>query len=800
MNLASTAAEKKARGITFLLCAAFLLLVNPVWGEEAAPIGVDEAGTWKEHGFNPEDAAEWKHVGFSPAEARAWVEAGIPYAQWADQWRGEGFGPKEAKEWVGKVNVYTASDFRTFGFSNGEAIKWIDNGIRSGLRAKEFRDGGFTAAQAGAWWKRQFFPDEARVWRDAGFGAEEAIEWKYGPKKMHYMHGGVKGYSRSVYSAEWARQWRAAGFSSAEAKQCLNFNMGLEEAIRWSGVGFGIQAAFQWKDSGFGPDEARQWKAAGLTPSEAEEERDADLKQPGDEITSYQSDIVLHSDGTLTVTETMEVQNRPGGVIQGCFKRKLPGQASLRHSGDSIRTVAPSYRLRAVLEDGVPARYSTDKDSWGGRTLCIGGQEGVLEEGTHSFTIEYRTDSRLVELYDHDELFFDVTDQALNMPVKKASATVILPKGAHLVFADGYAGPRERKYFSARVEETDWGDRVRYAVTRPLKPEMAFQVSVAFTKGAVQPGLMLRMAYVDRQTGHLLSAISVFMAALLIVLSYFIVVWRRVGRDPEQGSASPQVEPPEGISPAMMRYIATRGRLDEEAVAATLVKLAQCGAIKIAREGGLYRISRTGETAAPCFPEEKTFIDGLFTSSDSFVVSVKHASKKVRSMSPSLKELLQREYKEYFVTHSRYLWRMLVLSVIAAAGGLFLLDLPSHGRGSAPLLAYCGFSFIVLSITLTVFYHLLKAPTQAGSKLTGRIEGFRKFLSVNYEEARPFGGRPGMDGPPFLEKYLPYAIALGIDSDYVSLRSKRLEWYEHMKSGGGGSSPATKLQDTGEGL
>ena len=54
---------------------------------------------------------------------------------------------------------------------------------------------------------------------------------------------------------------------------------------------------------------------------------------------------------------------------------------------------APSYRLIAVLKDGGPARYSTEKDSWGGQTICIGAQDGTLKEGAHVFRIIYMTDS-----------------------------------------------------------------------------------------------------------------------------------------------------------------------------------------------------------------------------------------------------------------------------------------------------------------------------------------------------------------------------------------------------------------------
>ncbi len=376
---------RRALAAAWLLWAALFFSVPGVHGGQATPVNTEEAQTWAQYGINPEDAAEWKHVGFSPAEAREWVKAGIPYAQWADQWRGEGFSPAEAKGWVEEVNVYTAGDFRQFGFGNREALDWIGNGVRSGLRAKEFRDAGFTAAQAGLWWKHEFFPDESRAWRDAGFSVDEAVEWKYGKKQTHYMRGGVKSFSRQVYSVEWARQWRTAGFSSTEAKQCLNYNLGFDEAVRWSKAGFHLQEAFEWKDSGFGPEEAQEKKSSGLTPVEAEGERN----EPGDEIVSFDSDVVLHSDSTLTVTETIEVRDRAGGLIQGCFKRVFPGSVTLRHSGNAFHTTAPSCRLLAVLKDGVSAPYTTAKDSGATKRSASAGK--AARSGTGSTCLRSAT-------------------------------------------------------------------------------------------------------------------------------------------------------------------------------------------------------------------------------------------------------------------------------------------------------------------------------------------------------------------------------------------------------------------------
>jgi len=163
--------------------------------------------------------------------------------------------------------------------------------------------------------------------------------------------------------------------------------------------------------------------------------------------------------------------------------------------------------------------------------------------------------------------------------------------------------------------------------------------------------------------------------------------------------------------------------------------------------------------------------------SGNFVVGVKRARKTLRALIGPLEKMLQQQYRRYVVTNSHYLWRMLGLSVMAAVGGLLVLDRPIYDRGPGPLIVYGGFAFIVLGIMLAVFYRLLKAPTQAGSKIMDGIEGFRKVLAVNYEQASPFGKRPEADAPPFLEKHLPYAIALDINSEYVSMRAKRFEWY-----------------------
>ena len=57
---------------------------------------------------------------------------------------------------------------------------------------------------------------------------------------------------------------------------------------------------------------------------------------------------------------------------------------------------------------------------------------------------------------------------------------------------------------------------------------------------------------------------------------------------------------------------------------------------------------------------------------------------------------------------------------------------------------------------------MIRAPTDSGRKLLDRIEGFRLYLATA-EEDRLNQLNPPRQTPELFEKYLPYALALGVD-------------------------------------
>ena len=77
--------------------------------------------------------------------------------------------------------------------------------------------------------------------------------------------------------------------------------------------------------------------------------------------------------------------------------------------------------------------------------------------------------------------------------------------------------------------------------------------------------------------------------------------------------------------------------------------------------------------------------------------------------------------------------------------------------------------FLVLIGTIAlnvVFHRLLKAPTRAGRDLLDKIDGFKLFLGATEgDQLKRLGAplTPVNKTPQLFEKYLPYALALGVE-------------------------------------
>ncbi len=531
-------------------------------------------------------------------------------------------------------------------------------------------------------------------------------------------------------------------------------------------------------------------------------------------ILEFRSDLRVHEDSTMTVTETITVLAQGREIRRGII-REFP----TRYRDRFGHRVQIGFEILEVLRNGRPEPYSTQPLS-NGVEIKIGDKDVFLEPGRHSYSITYRTNRQLGYFEDYDELYWNVTGTGWSFAIDRAVAVIELPPGAPLIEQAGYTGPQGavgRDYL--HLQE---GGRHVFRTTRGLGPREGLTIALSWPKGYVtEPSGQQRVEYF--LADNLSTAVA--LGGLALVLGYFLLVWTMVGKDPLKGTIIPRFEPPAELSPAAMRYVMRMG-YDDKAFSAALVSLAVKGRITIEEEDKTYRLKEAQKVVAAVSPGERRVVQKLLGASSSILLHhVNH--QKIKAAMKALKTYLALEYERgYFVTN-RGLFigglLLLVLALLATATtsgnapvALFLtvwlsgwtlgcLALVhgaakswkrglSGGPGAAsslvaavagtlfalPFLFFWGVGFTFLADAMTVpatavialiilitagFYQWLKAPTRAGRKLMDEIEGFKQYLSVA-EQNRLEVLHPPKKTPELFEKYLPYALALGVENQW----------------------------------
>ncbi len=536
-------------------------------------------------------------------------------------------------------------------------------------------------------------------------------------------------------------------------------------------------------------------------------------------ILLFSSRITVHSDASMTVTETVKVVSAGGAIKRGIY-RDFP----TRYKDPAGHRYTVGFTVKDVLRDGAEESYHTESLSNGIR-VYMGRKDRLLPPGEHTYTLTYRTDRQLGFFKDHDELYWNVTGNGWSFPMDKVEALVLLPEGipAGEISLEGYTGvmgSREQDY-TAFVSPQ--GAAV-FKTTRALAPQEGLTIVISWPKGylreptASEKGLHFFQSNLPLWT-PLLGA--------LVVFFYYLLVWNSVGRDPQKGIIAPLYTPPDNLSPASMRYIVNMG-YDDRVFAAAVLNLAVKGCLSIGEEGGAYTLRRLKNDAAQLSPEEKALAANLFGSAD--VVQLQKTShSKISAARSAFKKALGLAWeKNYFLTNRKNFIVGIFISVLVVAGSCFLsgesgealflgiwltgwsfgvallavlgwarwkevFATRSLGRkiGSIisavffslfalPFVAAEGFALftlgqisplLVLLLLLVVFlnalfYHLLKAPTLLGRRVLDRIEGFRMFLAAT-EADRLHRLYPTERTPAFFEKYLPYALALGVEQAWT---------------------------------
>ena len=526
------------------------------------------------------------------------------------------------------------------------------------------------------------------------------------------------------------------------------------------------------------------------------------------------SDVQVEKDSSLDVTETIDVRAENIAINHGIY-RDFPTRYGNPHGG----TMHVGFIFEGATLDGAPVPATAGPFANGIR-IKVGDRNKTVDPGEHTYVLHYRTTRQIGRFNGYDELYWNATGNGWIFPIDEAVARIRLPAPATFGQRAVYTGPLGATGTNAQVVDERPGE-ISFRTTQALGPYEGLTVAVAFPKGVVgEPTASSRVVQWLSDYGPPV----VGLLGLLGLGAYYFVAWRRAGRDPRRGTIVPLYSPPDDLTPAGMRYV-TKMATDNRTFAAALVDMGVRGHIRLVEEdrgwlsGKHLRLERLqSSTTLP--EEEEAALDCLCRPGDEIMMEQKN-HENFSSAQNALGEILKVRYEgKLFKRNLGWAvaglflfiaifwlacaaivlandgssdWRVGTVAGILAVTSLLWLAFHQSAAGKC-LLSLLGFvalstAYILgatvlkdalssgwglplilpalsLPVVISAFWWI-SAPTSDGRKVLDHIAGFRQYLSITEAERLDRMTAP-QDTPELFEKYLPYAIALGVENHWAN--------------------------------
>lgn len=497
-------------------------------------------------------------------------------------------------------------------------------------------------------------------------------------------------------------------------------------------------------------------------------------------IASFQDDITVEQDGSAVVRERILL------VFVGEWHgihRTVP----IEYPGPNGTNYELFLNVTSVT-DGSGSKLKYDSStSTGFRDLKIYIPDAVDTTRTVEITYRVRNGTRFFD--SHDEFYWNVTGNDWPVPIDHVSATVHFPaSAAGSLSAQAFTGVygSTQRDATARIAGSD----AQFETNNPLPMRGGLTIDVYIPKDILkEPSAITKFFWFIGGNP------VVFLP--VVTLAVMLPLWWYKGRDPDPGmSVAPMYEPPPGISPA------EAGTLLDDTIHArdltsTMVDLAVRGYIKIE------------ETA------EKVLI---FTHKDYVFHLLKPREQWGTDLAPHERVMLENVFAGGTETRLSSLKNRFYTAVpiirqdIMAAlktKGIYLLDPESangYSIGAAiailipfAIFQYLGWANFFNSALLLVvclpasaliwwlFARIMTAKTVKGGRTRVAVLGFQEFM--NRVDAERLKRMP----PTTFEKFLPYAMALGVEHHWAQAFAGIIkdppQWYGSPGGYGGGFNP-----------
>jgi uncharacterized membrane protein len=471
-------------------------------------------------------------------------------------------------------------------------------------------------------------------------------------------------------------------------------------------------------------------------------------------VSDFQDNITVERDGTAMVSERIDVTFV--GQWHGIF-RTIP----IEYPGPNGTNYELFLKIINVT-DGSGAKLKYDSSIANhARNLKIYIPDAV--DAMRTVEITYRVFNGTRFFKDYAEFYWNVSGNDWPVPIDHAAATVRFPdSAAGSLRAQAFTGVYGSTQRDA-VAKVD-GSETRFETTNPLPMRGGLTVDVYVPGGILEEPSGLTKFF------WFLGGNPIVFLPLVTFAAMFTVWWYK-GRDPDAGmSVAPMYEPPSGISPAEAGTLLD-DTIHPRDITSTMIDLAVRGYIKIEetaekilvfthRDYVFHLLKPREQWGADLAPHERVMLENVFAGGDQIRLS--SLKNRFYTAVPVIRQDIMAALK----TKGIYLldpesangYSIVAAIAILIPFAIFQYEGWANFLNSAVLLVVC---LAISALIWWLFARVMTAKTVKGARTRIAVLGFQEFMN------RVDGERLKIMPPTTFEKFLPYAMALGVEHHWA---------------------------------
>jgi len=518
-------------------------------------------------------------------------------------------------------------------------------------------------------------------------------------------------------------------------------------------------------------------------------------------IKRFDVEIQLNKDRSINVEENIRVYVA-GDEIKRGLTRSLPDSRSI-----DDKWVDVEYQNLKVFKDGEPEPY-TKKETSSDDIYYIGDKDILLEPGYYQYVITYSVPNQIIYDDDKVQLRWNAIGTDVIFKSEKAKVTVKFEEEMKFLNAKMYVGKYGSGQNGARVKETRQNNEIVYNIDEGLTSNEAVTIEIDLASESVVAPTFFQKN----------SSLLTMLLGGLFMFFYFITTWFKYGRDPKADPSALLYDTPSNLSPASINYISKNG-YKARGLTSSLVALATKGFIKISSEGKssvfkkivfVVEKLRSGNSSLPV--EELSILQNLFVNNSIVYLDGEYRSE-VNETRKAHQLAVESQHKAFIKQGNNlkfvlYPFLIFVLVLIVSSILANTIEINSYPHFKNLLV------FVPLGIIgLLVYRYLIIQPTVEKLNLQEEIKAFKQYIEMNVNDLSNLNDAPKRDIAHF-ESLLPYAYALGVESNWSDSFSDIMKQSSYAPSWGGGyyhhagmhqglyygvQSTATKPQPSGGG-